>query len=201
MSASLTAIPFDPAASLYRASVPAGISPVSAASLPAYQRALLVADGTVTRLIEAWALEPVKVHRLGQAKVADADPFERAWLELDEPEDVAIRRAVFLAGRTSGQFFLYATSLIVASRLPPAVRHELDASREGLGQIIAAGGMESRREGLWFGRERISDLPAPVAAQCDGDCLTRCYRLLAGGRPVMLITERFPWGKVPATQR
>lgn len=193
--------PFDPCARLYLADGPAGIEPVGASSLPAYQRALLVADGTVTRFIEAWALEAVQVRRLSQgAGVPSA--VEAQWLGLDAGPSPVVQRSVLLTGRRSGQFFLYATSLILPGRLPPAMRRELDDSTEGLGQIIAAGGLESRREGLWFGRERIREpLPGPVAALGPGDFLSRCYRLLAGGRPVMLITERFPWGRVPETQR
>jgi chorismate-pyruvate lyase len=191
---------FDPTASLYGASCPPAVAPVSVPALPAYQRALLVADGTVTRFIEAWALEPVLVHRLSQGE-GTPSPREAQWLGLDGQPVPAIQRSVLLTGRCSGQFFLYATSLILPGRLPPAMHRELEASSEGLGQIIAAGGLESRREGLWYGRESLSGLPEPVAALCDGEFLTRCYRLLAGGRPVMLITERFPWGRVPETQR
>ena len=192
--------PFDPTASLYRASCPPGVEPVHAAALPAYQRALLVADGTVTRFIEAWALEPVQVQRLSQGE-GTPSRVEAQWLELARQPAPAIQRSVLLTGRRSGQFFLHATSLILPARLPAAMRRELDDSTEGLGQIIAAGGLESRREGLWFGRERLQGLPAPVRALCDGDFLSRCYRLLAGGQPVMLIIERFPWGRVPETQR
>lgn len=190
---------FDPTASLYRASCPAGVEPVDAAALPACQRALLVADGTVTRFLEAWALEPVRVQRLSQGE-GTPSRVEAQWLELAGQPATAIERSVLLTGRRSGQFFLYASSLILPARLPAAMRRELDSSAEGLGQIIATGGLESRREGLWFGREHLATLPEPVAALWDGTFLTRCYRLLAGGRPAMLITERFPWGRVPETQ-
>ncbi len=54
-------------------------------------------------------------------------------------------------------------------------------------------GFESRREGLWYGRERPATLPPAVAALTPPDFLTRTYRVSAASQPLMVITERFPW--------
>jgi len=181
---------------MYLAERPAGVLPVEVASLAPYHRALIVADGTVTRFVEAWAMEPVEVYRLAQAELRLQHALE--WLDAAAGEP-AISRSVLLRGRRSAQLFLYASSLILPGRLPAAMRKTLASSAEGLGQIIVSGGLESRREGLWFGRQQLDDLPTAVAATGQGDFLVRCYRLLAGGQPVMMITERFPWGQVPTT--
>jgi len=45
---------------------------------------------------------------------------------------------------------------------------------------------------LWFGRERLAEAPDRVASACDGDFLSRTYRVIADGRPLMMVTERFP---------
>ena len=71
-----------------------------------------------------------------------------------------------------------------AGRLPATMRTALEAGAAGLGQILLASGLESRREGLWCGREHLRSLPAPVAALTDGDFLTRSYRVTVGGLPL-----------------
>lgn len=185
---------FDPLAGLYvaRHARPAGIEPVDAGELTPFQRALLAIDGTVTSFLEAWSLEAVRVERLWQYEVQldAADP----WLEADTGETVW-RRAVTLRGAGSGSVHAFAESVICPGRLPPAMRAELDAGVAGVGQILLARGLDSRREGLWYGRERPV-LPEALRSLEGRDFLTRTYRVTTAGRPLMLITERFPW--IPA---
>ncbi|MCC5794282.1 MAG: DUF98 domain-containing protein [Chromatiales bacterium] len=181
---------FDPAAPLYHGARPPGVQPVEVARLTPWQRVLLVADGTVTRLLEAWALEPVSVRLVRQRQVERS--LQDDWLgsPFDGP---VIERTVILSGATSGRFFLYAESLILPGRLPAGLQDALSGSSGGLGQILDAAAVESRREGLWFGRLRRDGLPEEAAMASEGEFLARCYRLLVGGRPAMRITEYFPW--------
>ncbi|GMW07919.1 MAG: chorismate pyruvate-lyase family protein [Gammaproteobacteria bacterium] len=182
---------FDPLARVYvaQAARPAAIEPVEAAALEALQRALLVIDGTVTQFIEAWALEPVDVLRLDQheLRLTEADP----WLALDAGADV-MRRQVMLCGAQSGRFFAWADSRIATGRIDADLRRGLQSEGGGIGRILIDAGLESRREPLWFGRDRPADVPPEVSARHPGEFLVRSYRLLVAGRPLMLITERFP---------
>ena len=182
---------FDPAAGVFVAqgARPPELDPADLRSLSPFQRGLLVIDGTVTQFIEAYTLEPVEVLRLeqGEARLAAAD----RWLYLPAGA-LVIRRRVMLQGRESGRFFAWADSLIAAERLSPAVRRALDCDGGGLGRILVDTGAETRREGLWYGLEQCSEAPHEVAAAWQGEFLTRTYRVLAGARPMMLITERFP---------
>ena len=89
--------------------------------------------------------------------------------------------------------FAFAESVICTERLPAALRSGLLSGGLSLGQLLLLPGFESRREGLWYGRERSGLLPPAVAALTEPDFLTRTYRVSAGSRPLMLITERFPW--------
>jgi len=83
--------------------------------------------------------------------------------------------------------------VICTERLPPALRSSLLSGGLSLGQLLRMPGFESRREGLWYGREHVAVLPPVVAALTEPDFLTRTYRVCAGSQPLMLITERFPW--------
>jgi len=184
--------PFDPLAAFFiaQASRPDVVEAVAAADLSPWQRGLLVVDGTVTTFLEAWALEPIRVTRLWQkaSRLAAADP----WLAA-APGAAVLDRAVLLTGGTSRRCFAYAESRILAERLPEAMRRDLDTGAAGLGQILLRSGLDSRREGLWYGRERGRPVPAAVAALTAADFLVRSYRVSAGGQPLMLITERFPF--------
>jgi chorismate-pyruvate lyase len=183
---------FDPLARVFvaRAERPPGVAPVDIATLSPFQRALLVIDGTVTQFLEAWALEPVEVLRLDQQEFTLAAP-ER-WLDLDAGEAV-IRRRVMLRGTLSGRFYTWADSSIAVGRIGPEMHRGLERAGGGIGRILIEAGVESRREALWYGRERPEAVPPEVAACHAGDFLVRSYRLLADGRPLMLITERFPF--------
>lgn len=186
---------FDPTAGLFLAMDrrPPGLEPVAPGELTPLQRGLLVIDGTVTTFLEAWALEPVAVDRLWQRRSALAAPDP--WLAAGAGTAI-LDRAVMLTGRHSGAFFAFAESRVLPDRLPPAMREAVEESAAGLGQILLDSGTDTRREGLWYGRERRTVPPPPVAAVTDGDFLTRTYRVVAAGRPWMLITERFPWRPV-----
>ena len=72
------------------------------------------------------------------------------------------------------------------------MRERLDTEGEGLGRILLDQKAETRREVLWYGRERVDDLPPGVRREYRGDFLSRTYRVIAGARPLMMITERFP---------
>jgi chorismate-pyruvate lyase len=183
---------FDPADGVFIAqdSRPATLGDVSVGSLSPFVRALLIIDGTVTKYIEAYTNEPVAVLRLEQTGSALGDDHQ--WLDAPRGARI-IHRQSMLVGDQTGCLRAYAESLIVVERLSPAMQKGLDSEPGGLGKILFDSGIETRREGLWFGREQLTDLPGSVAELCDGDFLTRTYRVIAGGVPLMMITERFPF--------
>jgi len=169
---------------------PAALRDVSVAGLSPFLRALLIIDGTVTKYIEAYTNEPVAVHCLEQASYSMGDD-DRQWLE-STPDDRIVRRQSMLVGDNTGCLRAFAESYIAVERLSSGMQQGLDSEPGGLGKILFDSGIETRREGLWFGREKMTGLPRPVARLCDGDFLTRSYRVIAAGAPLMMITERFP---------
>jgi chorismate-pyruvate lyase len=103
-----------------------------------------------------------------------------------------IRRRVILQGRHSGRFLAWADSVIGIERLPGAMGTALVDDGGGLGRILLDSRVETRRECLWYGRDRPTEVPPQVARLWSGDFLVRSYRVIGAGRPIMLITERFP---------
>lgn len=166
---------------------PAGLQPVVWAELEPIQRVLLVADGTVTHLLEAHALEPIDIVVLGQqSRRLDV---EHPWL-VAAPGTEVYERQVVLCGRRSAVIYLYAVSTIAMDRIPVEVARGLEQKHEGIGQLLLRSGLESRRERLWHGVEQLDSPPEPIRGW--GEVLSRAYRIISGGRPLMLIEEKFP---------
>lgn len=184
---------FDPVNQLSTAPLarPEGLGPLNLRALTPFQRALLVIDGTVTTFIEAYTLEPVDIERVSHVvrPLTEPDP----WLEAEAGTMIALRQ-VLIQGRYSRTLHVFAVSLVAVERLPAVARERLEVEGEGIGRVLAASRLETRREVLWYGRERAADLPEAVRSRCDGEFITRTYRILSAGRPIALISERFPIG-------
>lgn len=156
--------------------------------LSAYQRALLIQDGTVTQFIEAYTLDPIDVIRLRQARIKLE--HDHTWLQVTSSTEV-VAREVFLRGRHSGIVYVYAQSLLLVSRIPEKLLQNLDIEPGGIGRALLNSQIENRRELLWFGRESVSKMQEERAS-VEGDFLSRTYRVMVSGTPIMLINEKFP---------
>jgi len=150
------------------------------AHLPPFLRALLVTDGTVTKILEAYFWEPVGVDTLEQRfEVAEAPV---PWIALEAGSRCLIRDAR-LRGMHSGREFAEAFSLIRTELIPGDFRRRLIDREIGIGALIRDSGLESYREVLDVGLE---------ADQSDRVSVFRTYRIVIGQHPVILITEYFP---------
>ena len=99
------------------------------AELPPFLRALLVTDGTVTKILEAYFWEPVAVRTLEQDFWTTERPVE--WLGLGAGEQVLIRLAHDL--------------------IPATFRQRLIDREIGIGVLIRDSGLESYREVMEIG--------------------------------------------------
>ncbi len=185
---------FDPFADLMRmqAKRPADLVPVDLRELTPFQRALLAIDGTVTKFIEAYTLEPIEALKLLQ----QSQTLNQAHPLLQTPaETPVIARQVLLQGRYSSTIYAYAASLLLLQRLPLNLMQHLDAEPAGLGRILLDSQLENRREILWYGIENkatwLSTLPINLTHLGEA-WLSRTYRILVQQQPVMLINEKFP---------
>lgn len=153
---------------------------IALSQLPPFLRALLVTDGTVTKILEAYFWEPVVVDTLEQRFEDALDPVP--WLGVERGDPCLIRDAQ-LRGTDSGRCFAEAFSLIRTQLIPPDFRQRLIDREIGIGVLIRDSGLESYREVLDVGLDRTADGEAAVF---------RTYRITIDHRPVILITEYFP---------
>jgi chorismate-pyruvate lyase len=181
----------DPIADLFVAQgeKPDHLSDINLRTLSSFQRALLATDGTVTKFIEAYTMETVDIRLLRQ----ETRPLstDHLWLDVQRGTDVVVRE-VALEGRQSQQFYAYAVSLVVPSRLSEPCRRALAIDGEGLGRLLLKDRTETFREILWFGKETLTTLPPTLGHLRGREFISRTYRIIAHGRPVMLINEKFP---------
>lgn len=176
-----------------QAEKPAMSREINIAQLTPFQRALIVTDGTVTRLIEAYTLAPVEVVLLHQTKHTLSS--EHIWLDLPAGSHVITREVVLQTstiGDDTPKTQAYATSLIVPQHLPKGILDGLESDPAGLGGILQNSGLETRRELLWCCCEITRDLPESIAHLEGKPLLSRTYRVFANKKPIMLITEKFP---------
>ena len=157
-------------------------------ALPPFLRTLLVADGTVTKSLEAYFWEQVEVENLGQAPatLTAAAP----WLDLAAGATVLERR-VRLRGMESGRVYAYAQSLIKLEALPEHLRSDLQQGRIGIGELLRERGLETYREILDVGQS-IEPQLKDVFEFDPGDLIYRTYRIVIQHQPAIQITEKFP---------
>lgn len=154
-----------------------------------FQRILLVTDGTVTHLLETFAGEPICVIKLHQS-IDESGPGVD---ELDvRAKQRVMHREVLLVGCTTRRAFVYAASQIVPDRLDPAVRQGLLESSKPIGYLLEESHTETFRQIIDAHRESAGACASYFGIDAAAEVLTRTYRVLAAGRPIMLITEKFP---------
>lgn len=153
------------------------------------QRILLITDGTVTHILEAYAGETVRVVKLEQ----DVGPAPADLLDLDVAAgDEVLQRRILLQGSSSGTTFLYAESIIVPSRLPEVIRQGLIETDEPIGRLLGDNRLETFREITELKQEPAGGLAPRFGIDRSAMLHTRNYVITSGGRPVMRISEKFP---------
>lgn len=177
MTAPATALPL----SAPRSALPAGLAP--------FHRLLLDADGTVTQILEAWAGETVEAVKLHQTFASAL----RSGSGLDVAKGTPVlRRQVLLRGTRTGVVLLHATASIAVHRLPRPVLDGMLMTSEPIGRLLVASRVETFREIVAIGVEAAGACSLHFGLMPEDEMLFRTYRIVRGGRPMMVITERLP---------
>lgn len=164
--------------------------PVDPGNLTPFQRILLTTDGLVTEMLEANYWERMIVDRIFQ----EGREAIHAIPELDcAPGEFILNRRILLRGRMSHVARIYAESIIMRDRLPEPIRIGLETSQKPIGHLILENRLETFREILGCVKEKAGALAGYFNNILPTDYLiARRYRVIVGGQPIMLITEKFP---------
>lgn len=153
------------------------------------QRVLLTTDGSVGRMLEVYSGEPVEVVKLDQFTAPCG--AEHTALEVAADDEVLWRRVLLRGGRTSCSY-MYAEALIALERVHPMVRAGLLSSPAPIGKLLTTVRAETFREVLTAETAPAGGLAAHFGIDEADELYVRTYRIVAGGLPMMLITEKFP---------
>ncbi|OPY37074.1 MAG: Beta-ribofuranosylaminobenzene 5'-phosphate synthase [Methanoregula sp. PtaU1.Bin051] len=158
------------------------------------QKFLLGTDGSVTHLLEAITGHPVAVATLLQKVVpADAAAAERLGIRAGESVN---HRVVELKNADTGEILMYAVSDTPLSRLSPEFKDDLMRADIPIGKIISRHRIEARREILSAKVTPAGDATAPLfSIGRDEPLLSRDYRIIHKGDPLIYITEQFPYNR------
>ncbi|MGV8175426.1 MAG: beta-ribofuranosylaminobenzene 5'-phosphate synthase [Methanothrix sp.] len=169
-------------------------------SLSPVQKMLLGTDGSVTGLLEVITGCPIEIKTLVQ-RVISADEQVARDLEIRPGEDVNFR-IVMLQKRGSDEPLVYAVSYTPLSRLEAEFREDLTKADIPIGAILKKHRIESRREitktsFLHAGNEHCRAFGV-FAREI---MLTRSYRIIRQGRPLIAIDETFPYSSFRDRER
>lgn len=148
--------------------------------LPPILRTLLVTDGTVTKVLEAFFWEPVNVEAVEQKSATASAPIDSLGIEQGE---TYLSRDVRLRGKESGDIYVWAHSIIRTRELPAEITRELIEGRIGIGQLLRTKGLETYRE--------VIDVFEENNVGADS-CICRTYRIYLHDVPAITVTEKFP---------
>jgi len=163
--------------------------PLEVSTLPAFLRVLLVTDGTVTRTLEAYFLEPIEVDILSHAVIES----ERGYPQIEvAPGDTVLRRHVVLRGGFTRSAYAFAESIIGANRMPPQLMDELVQKKKGIGELLCEYRLETHREVLGIWRHEAGARAVHLDVEKSEPVCSRSYKICHEGRAAMQIEEVFP---------
>jgi chorismate-pyruvate lyase len=166
----------------------AGLRGIDVATLTPLQRILLITDGTLTEILEAYLLEPIELVKLSERVLTSRDVNAPIALESDER---VLERKINLRGARSGVLHVYAESFILVDRLAPSFQTELLETNVPLGRLWRSHRLETFKQLVGMERRPAGELGARLACAGDAALLGRSYDVFSAGRLVMRIAEYF----------
>lgn len=158
------------------------------------QKILLGTDGSVTQLLEAITGHRVTIRTLVQEVVpADGVTAERLNILVGGPVN---HRVVELRDAERGEVLICAVSQTPLSRLSPEFKEDLMKADIPIGKIIARHRIEARREILNAGVAPADEAAGKIFSIFRSEpLLSRDYRIIHRGEPLIFITEQFPYNR------
>jgi chorismate-pyruvate lyase len=154
--------------------------------MPRLLRTLLVADGTVTKLLEAHFWEPIDVKVTTQHTVFE-DPFGSG----DGIAEVA-HREVVIVRRVQQRVLAFARSVIGLNLLEPELRAAVLSCEGGIGSLLRERRIETFREQLSVVARTADDFAALLEVSPNASVAERTYRIYRNHKPIAEIVELFP---------
>lgn len=158
------------------------------------QKILLGTDGSVTQLLEAITGKTVTVETRVQEIIPAAPSIaEQLGIHTGDPVN---HRIVELSAGQGGEVLIYAISHAPVDRLPADFRDDLMKADIPIGRIIQQHHIEARREILHAAVTQAPEHQRGIFSLCKNELLlSRQYRIMHKGEPLIFIEEQFPYSK------
>lgn len=157
-------------------------------SLSPALRVLLIADGTLSKMLEAFFCEPIDVEVLLHREVTH-QPERTGW-DLTEGAPMVERRVV-LRGRSTSAPYLCAKAIIARDRIPAAIIDGLTMSRRGLGELILDARLETYRELISLQRTKAGRWADSLEIKMSDPISVRVYNIYHNTALSIQLTEAF----------
>ena len=159
------------------------------APLAPFLRTLLVTDGTITKMLEAFLWEPIDVELLLHTAIPSVGAHLEMSVVINEP---ILKRRVVLRGRITGSPYAFAETIVAGGGFSQCFQAMLVDGRHGIGELLRQHRLETYRElvsverthaGQWAGYLNI-DTAARVSL--------RRYKISHQGEAKVQVAEVFP---------
>lgn len=162
--------------------------------LSRFQRILLVADGTVTEMLEQYLAEKINVLKIYEKIERDAKQIRARHSKFLQSGDLGpvLEREVLLQGQHTLKQWLHAESTIVLNHLVQGFRTDLLASREPIGRLWGKYRVETFKTLLDFEQRPAGRLAEYFGIATTDTVISRTYDVYSSGKLIMIITETFP---------
>ncbi len=155
-------------------------------NLAPMQRVMVLSNGTLTDILQAFTLEDIGVHKLADERMVCSSSN---FLEL-APNEEALKRSVVLYGKRTSRHYVYAETCLALERLPKALARDIGEGSGPLGRLLLKHRLETFKELLDF-RIGKSEKASEFLAS-NFKFLIRSYRVYVDKRPCIVIHEYFP---------
>jgi chorismate-pyruvate lyase len=162
---------------------------INISDLSAFQKILLIADGTLTNILEAYLAERICVNKIAEEVTLSQKTITDLGVD---PGEELLQRKILLYGDASSKNWIYAHSIIALNRLQQEFREQLVNSKIPIGKLWRKYKVETFKEIVDYSLEPANDFAQYFSIERDEQLLSRTYRVISDRKQVMLITEKFP---------
>lgn len=155
-------------------------------ALSLFQKILLATDGTVTDLIALYTGETIRVQKLEQSVREMQAPAEFACPAATR----LLIRKILLSGTSKN--YLFASSMFVLERFPPAIQSQLLDTDKPIGLIWKEARLETYREIVEQTIEPCAEIAMHFDVPLSAPFIARTYFIHHAGKPLGAITEKWP---------
>ena len=153
------------------------------------QRLLLVTDGKVADIVEAYsgeAVEAVKLHQNLTTSNSLLDEIKLKW------KREIIKSSIVLQGKNTKTNYLQVNSYLILENLNPEIRNKFICNNQPINELLEENKVETHKEIIDCGIELAGNLAQCFDVEPETEIIYRTYLILTDSLPTIQVIESFP---------